>query len=174
MQWNVSCPSYDAHKLIKLSGNPDNNPMMQAEPCLSSNGPRLAQVESRVNPLFDFVFSWGGGGSQREGCTNPDAGISPCANRMGKYDYQAHFDGKYTSENIYPRCQSSITCMVVVLHVNDIDTAPSLLPLALPSATHHTLRFLPKASFGLRVLSSPASVGLCVRVCVSITSLSAR
>ena len=26
--------------------------------------------------------------------------------------------------------------------------------------------FLPKASFGLRVLSSPASVGLCVRVCV--------
>ena len=27
-------------------------------------------------------------------------------------------------------------------------------------------RFLPKASFGLRVLSSPASVGLCVHVCV--------
>ena len=32
--------------------------------------------------------------------------------------------------------------------------------------------FLPEASFGLRVLSSPASVGLCV--CVSITSLSGR
>ena len=28
--------------------------------------------------------------------------------------------------------------------------------------------FLPEASFGLRVLSSPASVGLCVRVCVCI------
>ena len=28
------------------------------------------------------------------------------------------------------------------------------------------LSFLPEASFGLRVLSSPASVGLCVRVCV--------
>ena len=26
--------------------------------------------------------------------------------------------------------------------------------------------FLPEASFGLQVLSSPASVGLCVRVCV--------
>ena len=37
---------------------------------------------------------------------------------------------------------------------------------------------LPEASFGLRVLSSPASVGLCVRVCVcvcvAITSLSGR
>ena len=37
--------------------------------------------------------------------------------------------------------------------------------------SHCTLRhtislFLPEASFGLRVLSSPASVGLCVRVCV--------
>ena len=28
--------------------------------------------------------------------------------------------------------------------------------------------FLPEASFGLRVLSSPASVGLCVRVCVCV------
>ena len=27
-------------------------------------------------------------------------------------------------------------------------------------------QFLPEASFGLRVLSSPASVGLCARVCV--------
>ena len=35
------------------------------------------------------------------------------------------------------------------------------------------LSFLPEASFGLRVLSSAASVGLCVSVCVSITSLSA-
>ena len=33
---------------------------------------------------------------------------------------------------------------------------------------------LPVASFGLRVLSLPASVCPCVRVCVSITGLSAR
>ena len=39
-----------------------------------------------------FVFSWGG--SQREGCTDPDTGISPCANRMGKHAYQKHIDGK--------------------------------------------------------------------------------
>ena len=43
---------------------------------------------------------------------------------------------------------------------------------------HRLASFLPEASFGLRVLSSPASVGLCVRVCVcvcvAITSLSGR
>ena len=37
------------------------------------------------SPLFDFVFSRGGG--QREGCIDPDTGISPCANRMGKQWY---------------------------------------------------------------------------------------
>ena len=31
-----------------------------------------------------------------------------------------------------------------------------------------SIGFLPEASFGLRVLSSPASVGLCVRVCVCV------
>ena len=35
-------------------------------------------------------------------------------------------------------------------------------------------RSLPEASFGLRVLSLPASVCVCVSVCVSITCLSAR
>ena len=34
--------------------------------------------------------------------------------------------------------------------------------------------FLPEASFGLRVLSLPASVCVCVRVCASTPSLSAR
>ena len=33
-------------------------------------------------------------------------------------------------------------------------------------ASKWEFEFLPEASFGLRVLSSPASVGLCVRVCV--------
>ena len=32
----------------------------------------------------------------------------------------------------------------------------------------------PEASFGLQVLSSPASVSVCVSVCVSITCLSTR
>ena len=35
-----------------------------------------------------------------------------------------------------------------------------------PSRGQVVFRFLPEASFGLRVLSSPASVGMCVRVCV--------
>ena len=43
--------------------------------------------------------------------------------------------------------------------------------------TMHTgfcLWFLPEASFGLRVLSLPASVCVCLSVCLSITCLSAR
>ena len=34
--------------------------------------------------------------------------------------------------------------------------------------------FLLEASFGLRVLSSPASVGLCVRVCVGVCVYQSR
>ena len=34
------------------------------------------------------------GESQREGCIDLDAGISPCANRMGNHTFQVHFDGK--------------------------------------------------------------------------------
>ena len=66
----------------------------------------LASFKWRAgSPLFDFVclfvfFSWGG--SQCEGGIDPDAGISPSANRMGKHAFQTHFDGKkYTNENIY-------------------------------------------------------------------------
>ena len=54
--------------------------------------PHLAQVENRVIPC-SILFSREGG-SQREGCTDHDTGISPCANRMGKHAYQAQFDGK--------------------------------------------------------------------------------
>ena len=50
----------------------------------------------------------------------------------------------------------------------------AILSLSLYGTILQHICFLPEASFGLRVLSSPASVGLCVRVCVSITSLSAR
>ena len=52
----------------------------------------LAQVESRVTPVR-FLFSREGG-SQRQGCTDIDAGISPCANKMGKHAYQTQIDGK--------------------------------------------------------------------------------
>ena len=50
---------------------------------------------------------------------------------------------------------------------------PSVCPSVCLSVRH---TFLPEASFGLRVLSSPLSVYLsvCVSVCVSITCLSAR
>ena len=86
---------------IKPSSNPDYHPIMQANPCVSSNAPpRLLQMENRVTTVrYCFLAR----GSQREGCIDPDAGISPCANRMGKHAFQAHFDGKYISKNIYAR-----------------------------------------------------------------------
>ena len=43
--------------------------------------PHLAKVEGQVTPVR-FLFS-GEGGSQRDECTDPEAGISPCAKRMG-------------------------------------------------------------------------------------------
>ena len=46
------------------------------------------------------------------------------------------------------------------------DQAALRTPLSVRLPVCHT--FIPEASFGLRVLSSPASVGLCVRVCVCI------
>ena len=48
---------------IRLSGNPDNHPIMQADPCVSSNAPSLGSSGELSHPLFGFVFSWEG--SQR-------------------------------------------------------------------------------------------------------------
>ena len=67
--------------------------MRQFKCPLAQMPPHLVQVESRVTPVR-FCFLARGG--QREECIDPDAEISPCANRMGKHAFQAHFDG-----NIY-------------------------------------------------------------------------
>ena len=48
------------------------HPIMQADPHVSSNAPSLGPSGEPGHPLFDFIFSWGG--SQREGCIEPDAG----------------------------------------------------------------------------------------------------
>ena len=43
--------------------------------------------------LYDFVVVFfREGGNQCEGGIDPDAGISACANRMGKHAFQTHFD----------------------------------------------------------------------------------
>ena len=76
--------------------------------------PRLDQIEPG-HSCSNFVFSWGG--SQREGCIDLDEGISPCANRMRKHAYQAHFDGKiYQWEHI---CLVSIISRVPSMVVMD-------------------------------------------------------
>ena len=71
---------------IKLSGNPvfllPNN---AGRPTRQFKCP-LAWFKWRAgSPPVRFLFS-------REGCIDPDAGISPCANRMGKQVFQEHFD----------------------------------------------------------------------------------
>ena len=95
--------AYDTpHKLCNISVNqtiqqPRLPPNNAGRPMRQFKCP-LAWCKWRAGPpLQDFVFSWGGGGSQREGCIGPGAGISPCANRMGKHvnsiapDYLCHY-----------------------------------------------------------------------------------
>ena len=45
---------------ITISSNPDYHPIMQAEPCVSSNAPSLGSSGEPGHPLYDIVFSWGG------------------------------------------------------------------------------------------------------------------
>ena len=95
-------------------------------------------------------------------------------------------------------CYFTIFCKIIVNHHGNISSAKSItmwettrcspflifLPSAIliSNATHHRAAmlggFLPEASYGLRVLSLPASVCVCVCVCVyvcpSIISLSGR
>ena len=68
--------------------------------------PRLVQVENWVTP-GRICFSREGG-SQREWGIDPDAGISPSAYRMGKHAPRHTSTEKYTNENIYAMCQSSV------------------------------------------------------------------
>ena len=95
----IMYPAYDTpHKLCSIRWNwniqqprwPPNNAgrSMRQFKC------PLTWVKWRAgSPPVRFLFSREGG-SQREGCTNPDTGISPCANTMGKHAYQTHIDGK--------------------------------------------------------------------------------
>ena len=39
---------------IRLSGNPDYHPIMQADPCVSSNAPSLGSCGEPGHPLLDF------------------------------------------------------------------------------------------------------------------------
>ena len=49
---------------ITISSNPDYHPIMQADPCVSSNAPSLGSSGEPGHPLYDIVFSGGGGGRQ--------------------------------------------------------------------------------------------------------------
>ena len=80
---------------------------MHADPCVSSNAPSIGSIGEPGHPKFDFCFLVRGEASVR-GEQTLTQGSRPCVNRMRKPAYQTHIDGKYTSENIYARCQSSV------------------------------------------------------------------
>ena len=93
-------PAYDTpHKLCNIRGRSKNFQQPRLPP--NNAGRHMRQFKCPLtwlkwragSPPVRFLFSRAGG-SQREGCTDPDAGISPCANIIGKHAYQAHFDGK--------------------------------------------------------------------------------
>ena len=104
----------------KLSSNPDYHPIMQADRIIRQFKCPLAWIKlSRVTPCSNFVFSRGG--NPAWGVVDPDAGISPCVNRMGKQAYQAHFDGNiYQWEHIcWVSIIGRVPSMVIMLHVSD-------------------------------------------------------
>ena len=62
----IMYPVYDTpHKPciirgIKVSSNPDYHPILQTDPCVSSNAPSLGPSGETGHPCSIFVFSWGG------------------------------------------------------------------------------------------------------------------
>ena len=57
---------------ITIPSNPDYHPIMQTDPCVSSNAPSLGSHGEPSHPLYDIVFSWGGvGGASSWGVHKP-------------------------------------------------------------------------------------------------------
>ena len=88
---------------IKLSGNPDYQPIMQADPCISSNAPSLwlkwrAGSPGPGHTLFDFVFSWGG---EARGAQTLTQGYRLVLTEWGNTPTRYTSTEKYTSENTW-------------------------------------------------------------------------
>ena len=63
-----------------ISSNPDYYPIMQTDPYVSSNAPSLGSSGEPGHPLYDIVFSWGGGGGERAFLYEPFVEIWLCNN----------------------------------------------------------------------------------------------
>ena len=72
---------------------------------MSRNGGHF--VSTSGHTLFEFCFLVRGE-SQSEGCIDPDAEISPCVTEWENTPTRHTSTEKYTNENIYARCQSSV------------------------------------------------------------------
>ena len=100
--------SYDTpHKLcniwgIKLSGNPDYHPIMQADQCVSSNATSLGDPCHAL-----FIFFLVRGEASMRGAQNLTQGSRLVLTEWGTTPARHTLTEKYTNENIYARCQSS-------------------------------------------------------------------
>ena len=92
-----------------------------------------------------------------------------CREPAGSYDKTTWTAICFGHKTQYLLIRAPYTRIVVFWHISNIP--PMILQNEISCKTP---TFLPEASFGLRVLSLPASVCPCVRVCVSITGLSTR
>ena len=92
---------------ITIPNHLDYHPIMQADPCVSSNAPSLGSSGELGHPLYDIVFSWGGRQFLR-GTQALTQGSDHMLTEWGNTPTRHTSTEKYTSENIHARCQSSV------------------------------------------------------------------
>ena len=104
---------------IRRYGNPDYNPIMQADPCVCSNAPSLGSSRARSPPIRFCFLVFREGGSQREGCIDPTQVSRLVLTELGNTPSRHASTEKYTNENIYARCQSSVRYLACCMSVTD-------------------------------------------------------
>ena len=100
-------PRYDLKGGIEISSNPDYHPILHADPSVSSNAPSLGSSGEPGHPQFDFCFLVRGEASVR-GAQTLTQGSRLVLTAWGNMPSRHTSREKYTCENIYARCQSSI------------------------------------------------------------------
>ena len=100
---------------ITIPSNPDYHPIMQTDPCISSNAPSLGSHGEPSHPLYDIVFSGGGVAVPvHDGYTSPDAGIWPYADETytTKYFHSFTFKLKQLKMECTIFCEMSLKIMI--------------------------------------------------------------
>ena len=80
---------------------------MQADPCVTSNAPSLGSSGEPGHPQFDFCLLVRGEASVR-GAQTLTQGSRLVLTEWGNTPTRHTSTEKYTNENLYARCQSSV------------------------------------------------------------------